>query len=246
MRPRYGQGPDLSLAGLPFPRRDLLPRGAYFTPQRLRGDPRLRPRLRVLRRADGLGAASQYQKPVEDVVADIRQQGAQKLLFVDLNLISDPRYARAALRGAGPAGDAVVRPRDHAHRATTRELSALAARSGCRGLLMGLESICEASLDQTQQGFNAPEEYREVVADLHGHGIALQGCFVFGLDGDTPDVFEQTARFAVEARIDLPRFAIVTPFPGTPLYKRLEAEGRILTRTGRSTTRSTSSSARSG
>ncbi|MDB6030475.1 MAG: hypothetical protein JWM16_813, partial [Verrucomicrobiales bacterium] len=62
------------------------------------------------------------------------------------------------------------------------------------------------------------------------HGIALQGCFVFGLDDDEPDVFLKTAEFAVQARIDLPRYAIVTPFPNTALYKRLAAENRILTR----------------
>jgi radical SAM superfamily enzyme YgiQ (UPF0313 family) len=65
---------------------------------------------------------------------------------------------------------------------------------------------------------------------LHDRGIALQGCFVFGLDDDTPDVFRRTAEFAVAARIDLPRFAIVTPFPGTGLYHQLESEGRLLTR----------------
>ncbi len=61
-------------------------------------------------------------------------------------------------------------------------------------------------------------------------GIALQGCFVFGNDEDTPDIFDRTAKLAVEAKIDLPRFAIVTPFPGTDLYKRIEREGRITTR----------------
>ena len=65
---------------------------------------------------------------------------------------------------------------------------------------------------------------------LHEHGIALQGCFVFGLDHDEPDVFLKTAEFAVQAHIDLPRYAIVTPFPNTALYKRLVAEDRILTR----------------
>jgi radical SAM superfamily enzyme YgiQ (UPF0313 family) len=110
------------------------------------------------------------------------------------------------------------------------ELLELAGRSGCRGLLMGLESISPANLRQNHKGFNSPENYARVVERLHAHGIALQGCFVFGLDDDEPDVFARTADFAVEAGIDLPRFAVVTPFPNTPLYLRLEAEGRILTR----------------
>jgi radical SAM superfamily enzyme YgiQ (UPF0313 family) len=110
------------------------------------------------------------------------------------------------------------------------ELLKLCARSGCKGLLMGLESISPANLRQSRKGFNSPEKFVEVVEALHAHGIALQGCFVFGLDHDEPDVFLKTAEFAVEAKIDLPRFAIVTPFPNTGLYKRLEAEGRILTK----------------
>jgi radical SAM superfamily enzyme YgiQ (UPF0313 family) len=110
------------------------------------------------------------------------------------------------------------------------QLLDLAQRSGCKGLLMGLESISPRNLRQSHKGFNSPEKYIQLVERLHDHGIALQGCFVFGLDDDGPDVFFKTAEFAVQARIDLPRFAIVTPFPNTALYKRLEAEGRILTR----------------
>ncbi len=95
---------------------------------------------------------------------------------------------------------------------------------------MGLESISPENLRASRKGFNSPEKYFQVVERLHQHGIALQGCFVFGLDHDELDVFLKTAEFAVQARIDLPRFAIVTPFPNTGLYKRLEAEGRILTK----------------
>jgi radical SAM superfamily enzyme YgiQ (UPF0313 family) len=68
------------------------------------------------------------------------------------------------------------------------------------------------------------------VHELHRRKIALQGCFVFGLDQDTPDVFLKTAQFAVDSGIDLPRFAVVTPFPGTQLYADLAKQGRILTR----------------
>src|SRR5262249_25898506 len=110
------------------------------------------------------------------------------------------------------------------------ELLDLAEASGCRGLLMGLESISPENLRSSRKGFNSPDRFVRLVEKLHAHRIALQGCFVFGLDADEPDVFLKTARFAVEAKIDLPRFAIVTPFPNTGLYKRLDSEGRILTR----------------
>jgi radical SAM superfamily enzyme YgiQ (UPF0313 family) len=106
----------------------------------------------------------------------------------------------------------------------------LAADSGCRGLLIGLESINTTNLKQNHKRFNDPEHYATIVKRLHDRKIALQGCFVFGLDEDTPDVFERTAKLAVEIKIDLPRFAIVTPFPGTQLFQRLESQGRIISR----------------
>jgi radical SAM superfamily enzyme YgiQ (UPF0313 family) len=114
--------------------------------------------------------------------------------------------------------------------ARDRELLALAARSGCAGLLIGLESISAGALREVRKGFQDPGEFKEIVASFHRAGIAIQGCFVFGLDGDRPDVFQRTAEFAVDARIDLPRFAVLTPFPGTRLYQRLDSEQRILTR----------------
>jgi radical SAM superfamily enzyme YgiQ (UPF0313 family) len=111
-----------------------------------------------------------------------------------------------------------------------KPLLELAARSGCTGLLMGFESITPENLKQSKKGFNSPAQYKDLVSLLHQYGITLMACFTFGMDHDTPDVFMKTAKFAIEAGIDLPRYAIVTPFPNTGLYKRLEAEGRILTK----------------
>jgi radical SAM superfamily enzyme YgiQ (UPF0313 family) len=170
-----------------------------------------------------------YQKPVEEVVADIRQLGKRRILFVDLNLMADPAYARRLFEAMIP-----LNIRWHGLVtvlfAEDDELVELAERSGCRGLLMGLESVTPEGVRDCKKGFNSPETYAAMVEKLHRHHIALNGCFVFGLDHDTPDVFLKTARFAVEAGIDLPRFAVATPFPNTALYRRLEAEGRILTR----------------
>ncbi len=228
MKPRYDQKADLSLAGLPFPRRDLMPAGRYLTTnvfEATRGCVHSCD-FCVVPTAWG---RKPYQKPVEDVVADIRQYRARKLIFVDLNLIADRDYAARLFEALIPLkvqwyGLSTTLLAEDA------PLLELTARSGCKGLLMGLESISPSSLRNSQKSFNHPERYPEVVSRLHARGIALQGCFVFGNDADEPDVFLRTARFAVEARIDLPRFAVVTPFPGTPLHQRLEKEGRILTR----------------
>jgi radical SAM superfamily enzyme YgiQ (UPF0313 family) len=228
MQSRYDQSPDLTLAGRPFARRELLPSRRYVTNnvfEATRG---------CIHGCDFCvvpfaWGRKPYQKPVEEVVQDIRQHGARKLIFVDLNLIADRDYALRLFAALIPLrvqwyGLATVLLADDP------ELLDLAARSGCRGLLMGLESISRANLRLSRKGFNSPEHYVRLVKLLHKCGIALQGCFVFGLDHDRPDIFLKTAEFAVEAKIDLPRFAIVTPFPNTGLYKRLESEGRILTR----------------
>lgn len=228
MRPRYDQAPGLSLAGRPFAKREMLPKDRFLTQnvfEATRG---------CVHNCDFCVVPAAWgrkplQKPVAEVVADVRQFGARKLIFVDLNLIADRDYAVELFTALVPLkvqwyGLSTVLLADDL------PLLDLAARSGCRGLLMGLESISPQNLRNSRKGFNTPEEYATVVRRLHEHGIALQGCFVFGLDHDTPDVFLKTARFAVEAKIDLPRFAIVTPFPNTGLYLRLEREGRILTR----------------
>ena len=228
LQPRYDQAANLSLAGRPFARRDLLPSKHYLTNnvfEATRGCVHSCD-FCVVPTAWG---RKPYQKPVEEVVADIRQHGARKAIFIDLNLIADRGHARELFKALVPLrlqwyGLATTLLADDP------ELLELCQRSGCKGLLMGLESISPANLKQSRKGFNTPEKFVQVVEALHQHGIALQGCFVFGLDQDEPDVFLKTAEFAVEAKIDLPRFAIVTPFPNTGLYKRLEAEGRLLTK----------------
>jgi len=228
LRARYDQRPGHSLANLPFARRDLLPASRFLTDDVFEATRGCVHSCEFCTVPSAWGLRP-YQKPVENVVADILQKGARKLIFVDLNLIADPDYAAKLFEALVPLrvtwyGLATTLLADDA------ALLSLAARSGCRGILMGLESISPESLKESRKGFNHPEAYFDLVRKLHAHRISLQGCFVFGLDHDTPDVFHKTARFAVAAGIDLPRFAVVTPFPGTALFRRLEREGRILTR----------------
>jgi radical SAM superfamily enzyme YgiQ (UPF0313 family) len=228
LKPRYVQDPGLSLAGRPFARRDLLPARRYLTTNVFEAT------RACIHNCDfcvvpAAWGRRPYQKPVEEVVADIRQHGARKLIFVDLNLIADRDYAARLFEALIPLrvqwyGLSTVLLADD------QPLLELTARSGCRGLLFGFESILADNLRESGKGFNRPAHFARVVDRLHAYGIAVYGCFVFGMDHDTPDVFLDTARFTVEAGIDLPRFAIVTPFPGTALHQRLEQEGRILTR----------------
>jgi radical SAM superfamily enzyme YgiQ (UPF0313 family) len=228
MKPRYVQAPDLDLAGLPFARRELFDKRDYLT-QAVFEATRSCAHDCEFCVAPAAWGRKQLQKPVEDVVADIRQFGAKRIIFIDLNLISDKHYARELFTALVPLRikwfglSTSLIGRDH-------DLMELMARSGCSGLLIGFETISKAALGDIGKKFNDPTLYRSLVEDLHKLGISIQGCFVFGNDHDDTEVFARTAEFVNDVAIDLPRFAILTPFPGTPLFRRLDAEGRILTR----------------
>jgi radical SAM superfamily enzyme YgiQ (UPF0313 family) len=106
----------------------------------------------------------------------------------------------------------------------------LLVRSGCQYLLLGFESISQRSLNKIYKGFNTREDYGEVMYRLHKAGIVVQGCFVFGFDEDDKDIFATTVAEVQRLKIDIPRYSLYTPYPGTPLFERLQTEGRILTR----------------
>ena len=227
MLPRYDQSPQLKLANLPFPRRDLYKTGMVNvadTIEATRGCI-FQCEFCVVPAARG---ATPLQKPVGDVIADLRQMGAKRAIFLDLNLIANLPYARELfaamiplnLRWAGLVTTTI---------AWDEELLDLAARSGCRGLLIGFESLDQKALDESKKSFNMRKDYRLVVDRIHDRGIAIMGCFVFGLDSDTLDTFDRTVDFVMEAKMDLPRYAIAVPFPATGLFRRLKAENRILT-----------------
>ncbi len=227
LQARYRQAPGFNLEQPVFAARHLLDRGNYLTDAVFEA-------TRACRHdcdfcvAPAAWGRRPYQKPVEHVVEDIRRHGARRILFIDLNLISDRCYAERLFEALIPLRvswfglSTILIGKDP-------KLMELMARSGCSGLLIGFETISSENLRQSKKRFNSPGEYRNIVAGLHRRGISVMGCFVFGLDQDTPEVFRRTAEFVIEAAIDLPRFAIATPFPGTPYFERLESEGRILT-----------------
>lgn len=223
---RYDQNPNLSLANLPLPKRELFDTSLVnvaHTIEATRGCI-YQCEFCVVPAAWG----KPLQKPVADVVADIKQMHARRLIFLDLNLIADLDYAKELftaliplkLKWGGLATTTI---------AWDDELLDLAVRSGCRGLLLGFESLSQASLSEAKKAFNMRRDYHYVVRQLHDRGIAIMGCFVFGFDHDTLDSFDETVEFVMEAKLDLPRYAILVPFPGTPLFKRLKSENRITT-----------------
>jgi radical SAM superfamily enzyme YgiQ (UPF0313 family) len=226
MQRRYDQSPGLKLANLPFPQRQLFDSrlvNVGDTIEATRGCI-YQCNFCVVPAAWG----KPLQKPVADVIADIKQMGAKRIIFLDLNLIADVAYAKELftaliplkIRWAGLVTTTI---------AWDDELLDLTARSGCRGLLIGFESLNQESLKEAKKAFNMRRSYHDVVRRIHERGIAIMGCFVFGFDHDTLDSFDETVEFVMESRMDLPRYAIAVPFPGTGLFKRLKAESRITT-----------------
>jgi len=102
------------------------------------------------------------------------------------------------------------------------------AKSGCKGLFVGFESLSEKNLKSSRKKHNDPKQYKEIVKKLHDQGIAISGAFVFGLDDDDRSVFERTLEFAMDVELDVAQFNWLTPYPGTPIYDRMKAENRLI------------------
>ena len=167
-------------------------------------------------------------RPVDQVIDDISSMKGRYLTFVDPSPIENIQYALELYGAMTPlkkqwTGLATTRLVQHP------ELMDVMERSGCKGLLIGFESLSQNTNDGIHKSFNSVDQYYELARELHKRGIAIMGCFVHGLDGDGPDCFDRTLEFVIRAHIDLPRFTICTPFPGTPFFNRLKQEGRILT-----------------
>jgi len=169
------------------------------------------------------------KRPVEAVAAEYAALRGKVVILWDDNIAGDLAYARALFRALAPhrkwwSAQASV------HAADDEEFLALAARSGCKQLFIGLESVSQASLNGVAKAFNRVEDYARAIERIHAHGIAVQAGIVFGFDHDTVEVFDNTLEFLEKTGVQNATFNILTPFPGTRLYRKLKAEGRIVTR----------------
>lgn len=213
------------------PRRDLL-RGKYFveTVQTGRGCPINcnfcsvtafnGPRYRV--------------RNLDHVIAEINAIKSKRIFIVDDNIIgSGPRYIRRAkeffdrLQDCGKewGGQTCLNIVEH------DDLMKSAQRSGCKGVLIGFESLDAATIDSMHKSVNLrpnTRNFRDAIKKIHDHGIAIVGCFIFGADGQNKDAFRRTIDFALENEIDAVQMTLETPLPGTAFYRQMVEENRLL------------------
>lgn len=233
LKPVYVTHREFDLANAPMPRFDLLDPAKYnrITVQTSRGCPH-----RCEFCASSILLTSRYKlKPVDKVVAEIREikkSWARPFIeFADDNSFVHREHYKRLLRELAKENirwftEADVRVAEDA------ELLALMRDSGCQQILIGLESPRGSSL----QGVELKNDwkmrqrihYRDAIAKIQSYGVTVNGCFILGLDGDTPEVFDEVLDFVRASELYEVQITFLTAFPGTPLYARLKNEGRIL------------------
>jgi radical SAM superfamily enzyme YgiQ (UPF0313 family) len=216
-----------TLAGLPRIRRDLIKRRLYLVPNSIvvsRGCPHVCDFC--YKEAFFEGGRSFYTQTVDAALAEIDRLPGRHLYFLDDHLFGDRRFATAlfdGMRGMGrlwqAAGtvNAVLAP----------DLLERAAAAGLRSLFVGFESLTPANLVEQRKYQNLRRDYAAAIRRLHDVGVMINGSFVFGMDADDESVFDRTVDWAVEHGIETATFHILTPYPGTQLYKRLADQRRI-------------------
>ncbi|WP_135080162.1 radical SAM protein [Terasakiella sp. SH-1] len=167
-------------------------------------------------------------RPVEQVIDEIRQSKVDYLEIHADNLISDRQYALElfhALKDLNIAwtGEATLNIAEY------DDILEVAAQSGLNYLVVGLESCSKAALKNAGKGFIKLDKAKEYVRKLHDYHIAVDSCMLFGFDEHDPTIFEETLNWVEEIELDVVHPNIMTPFPGTDLFARMEKEGRILT-----------------
>ncbi|MFC1888610.1 B12-binding domain-containing radical SAM protein [Thermodesulfobacteriota bacterium] len=167
------------------------------------------------------------RRPVADIIRDVKAIPSRRFAVTDVSPFEDIEWAKELCTALIPL------KKTWGALATTRitddpELFDLLAKAGCSYLLIGFETVEQEVLTDIAKGFNRVVHYDGLMRQLHDANIVVQGTFVFGFDHDTPDVFANTVERIQALKIDIPRYSIYTPYPGTRLFQRLEEEGRLL------------------
>lgn len=228
LQPFYRPARYPSLEGLCPARRQLLNRSRYLLPSTLyttRGCPFACSFCSV---TTFFGHTYRF-RPVEEVIKEISTLSNKLVAFVDDNIIGNLRYARQLFQALVPH-QITWFSQGSLNIAKHPDLLDLARESGCIGLFIGFESLSPATLKEMHKKQNQVEEYEQAIATIHQHGLSVEGAFVFGFDQDDEGVFERTVNFARRNKLEAAQFAILTPYPGTPLYAEMEKQGRIIDR----------------
>jgi radical SAM superfamily enzyme YgiQ (UPF0313 family) len=219
-----------TLEKLPPIRRDLIQRQRYLVPNSIvvsRGCPHHC--TFCYKDAFFEGGRSFYTQRVDDALSEIARLPGRHLYFLDDHLFGSARFARDLFRGMRGMGrifqgaatiDSILRD----------DLIEEAAAAGLRSLFVGFETLSSSGLESGGKRQNLGRDYSEVVRRLDSLGIMINGSFVFGLDGDGPEVFSRTVDWAVKAGLTTATFHVLTPYPGTALFTDMAAKGRMVTR----------------
>ncbi|MEP7107454.1 MAG: radical SAM protein [Ferruginibacter sp.] len=218
-----------TLHKIPPIRRDLFKRNRYLVPNSIvvsRGCPHHC--NFCYKDAFFEGGKSFYTQIVDDALAEIERLPGRHLYFLDDHLLGNAKFAGELFEGmkgmnrvfqGAATVDSVLRG----------NLVEKAADAGLRSLFVGFETFSPANLKQSNKKQNLEKDYIKAVNRLHSLGIMINGSFVFGLDEDDKDVFKQTVDWGVKNSITTSTYHILTPYPGTRLFKDMESQGRIIT-----------------
>jgi radical SAM superfamily enzyme YgiQ (UPF0313 family) len=219
-----------TLASLPPIRRDLIKRRLYLVPNSIvvsRGCPHTCDFC--YKEAFFAGGRGFYTQRVDQALAEIARLPGRHLYFLDDHLFGDVRFASELFEGMKGLGrvwqaagtvNSVLRP----------GLLEKAVAAGLRSLFVGFETLNPAGLRAQGKVQNLHRDYDAAVKRLHGLGVMVNGSFVFGMDEDDPSVFDRTVAWAIGQGIETATFHILTPYPGTALFARMEADRRLLHR----------------
>jgi radical SAM superfamily enzyme YgiQ (UPF0313 family) len=217
-----------TLDGLPPIRRDLIRRHLYFVPNSIvvsRGCPHVCDFC--YKEAFFEGGRGFYTQTVDAALAEIARLPGRHLYFLDDHLFGNARFAAelfAGMRGMGRLWQAAGTVQS----VLRGDLVEKAAASGLRSLFVGFETLEREALREQRKFQNLGRDYAAAVRRLHDLGVMVNASFVFGMDGESPGVFERTVEWAIEHGIETATFHILTPYPGTALYSRMRAQGRML------------------
>jgi len=232
MQRLYRAAKMTDLQGLPKPRRDLFPGIKY------QGFTRIPIGVETSRGCPydcefcciGQTLGHHYRvRPVQEVIAEIESIDSPHLFFVDDALGLNRNAAKKLFTEMIPLRRRWL-AQGTVSLAEDLELLGLMKRSGCLGLLIGFESVQKATQNEVMKIKNLRIDFYEAMRRFHGEGFGILGSFVFGFDYENKDVFEQTLEFIMRSRMDVMQLRILTPYPGTRLYKRLLSEGRLFVR----------------